>query len=395
MRMNEDTPQRKRDFQDLERRAKAKYDPPREVPKVPSELVLTPYQEQVLEKMTKYFRQQLGLNRNLVQTSEPKGILIIQGDAGAGKDFNLDVWAAAVGYEHVKIPCSFTMDPTDLTSEFRFDPKKGTYRVPSKFVQAIQKPGVLVNMVEINTLPPGLTKMLNTLFDYQRTLYITQGEDPESFEISDKPGKNSREIRVGKGTVIAGTMNYANYQGTRPLSLEFLSRSRVMDVDYPPYRVATDSSGKERRLGVEQTSIPAGMRDMKVRSDEAMILARQMESLRSLTPQEFGRLWDHVINQVAGNGADILDNSERRKAINQLNDVVRTANKMRQSYRAFQMNEPGAPVFEFVFSMRESDAIVKELSEGGSPKEAIAEVVLPKIADPTQKKMAQALIDSA
>lgn len=395
MKMNMDEKRRVDQLERLRQAAEAKFSLERKVPKLPTQLVLTPYQEQVLEKMTKYFRQQLGMDQNLVKTSEPQGILIIQGDAGAGKDFDLDVWAAMAGYEHEKIPCSFAMDPTDLTSEFRFDPKKGTYRVPSKFVQAIQRPGVMINLVEINTLPPGLTKMLNTVFDYQRTLYITQGEDVGSFEISENPIKNSRQVRVAEGTVFVGTMNYANYQGTRPLSQEFLSRSRVMDVDYPPYRVAKNGDGTEERLRVEQTSVSGGMSEMKIRPDEAMILARQMESLRSLTTEEFGRLWDHIVNKQAGNGADVLDKPERRKAIEQLNQVVAVANKMRQAYRAFQANESGAPVFEFVFSIRECQDIVKELAEGGATKTAIAEVVLPKIADPTQRKQAQAIISTA
>ena len=126
-----------------------------------------------------------------------------------------------------------------------------------------------------------------------------------------------------------------------------------------------------------------------------MILAKQVDSLRTLTSDEFSKLWDHKINREAGNGADMFDNPERSKAIEDLNQIVIIANKMRQAYRAYQTGEPGAEIFEFVFSLRESQDIVAELAESGSVKEAVAEVVLPKISNSAQKRLARAIIETS
>lgn len=391
MNMNED--KRKNQYENLKREAELRFNPRRHVPDIPDDLTISPSQERTLEKMSKLFRQQLGMDTNLVRIRKPKGITIIQGDAGAGKDFSIESFAAMTNREVVSVPCRFSMDPEDITSEYRFDPRRGTFRVPSQFAQALTKSGTIVNFIEINTMPPEVSKMLNSVFDFKRTLYFTQGSDPNSVEINDLG--IGQEIKVNNDVVFVGTMNPENYIGTRPLPQEFKSRARFMDVDYPPYRVAKNSQGEIERLPVEQTSTPSGYSEMKISPDEAMILAKQVPSLKSLTADEFMLLWDHKINKEAGNGADILDTAERGKPIEDINLVVKIANKMRQAYRAFQTNEPGADVFEFVFSIRESQDIVTELTEANSVKEAIKEVVLPKIADPEQRKRALDIIQTS
>lgn len=391
--MNMDDQQRQQKYELLRKKAEARFNPKRRVPELPDEMVLTPSQEKTLEKMTKLFRRQLGLNQSLVRERNPRGITIMQGDAGVGKDFSIEIFAAATNREIVSVPCRFSMDPEDITSEYRFNPKKGTFRVPSQFAQALSKPGTVVNFIEINTMPPEVSKMLNSVFDFKRTLYFTQGADPDSVELNlDGAGQ---EIKIDNDVIFIGTMNPENYIGTRPLPQEFKSRARFMDVDYPPYRVATNANGEETRFPVEQTSVPSEFTEMKILPDEAMILAKQVDTLKSLTSDEFKKLWDHKINKQAGNGADMFDNPERSKAIDNLNQVVKIANKMRQAYRSFQTNQPGAEVFEFVFSIRESQDIIAELVETGSVKTAVADVVLPKIPDAEQKKRALGIIQTS
>lgn len=391
--MNMDDQQRQQKYELLRKKAEARFNPKRRVPELPDEMVLTPSQEKTLEKMTKLFRRQLGLNQSLVRERNPRGITIMQGDAGVGKDFSIEIFAAATNREIVSVPCRFSMDPEDITSEYRFNPKKGTFRVPSQFAQALSKPGTIVNFIEINTMPPEVSKMLNSVFDFKRTLYFTQGADPDSVELNlDGAGQ---EIKIDNDVIFIGTMNPENYIGTRPLPQEFKSRARFMDVDYPPYRVAINANGEETRFPVEQTSVPNGFTEMKILPDEAMILAKQVDALKSLTSDEFKKLWDHKINKQAGNGADMFDNPERSKAIENLNQVVKIANKMRQAYRSFQTNQPGAEVFEFVFSIRESQDIIAELVETGSVKTAVADVVLPKIPDAEQKKRALDIIQTS
>lgn len=391
--MNMDDQQRQQKYELLRKKAEARFNPKRFVPEIPENMVLSPYQEKKLEEMTKLFRRQLGLNKNLIRERNPQGITIIQGDAGVGKDYAIDIFAAATNREIISVPCRFSMDAEDLTSEYRFNPKRGTFRVKSQFAQALTKPGTIINFIEINTMPPEVSKMLNPVFDFKRKLYFTQGDDPDSIELNvDGVGQ---EIKVDPSVIVVGTMNYENYLGTKRLPQEFKSRARFMDYDYPPYRVAKNSKGEEERLAVEQTSLPSGYTEMKISPDEAMILAKQVDTLKSLSSDEFKKLWDHKINKQAGNGADMFDNPERSKAIENLNQVVKIANKMRQAYRSFQTNQPGAEVFEFVFSIRESQDIIAELVETGSVKTAVADVVLPKIPDAEQKKRALDIIQTS
>jgi MoxR-like ATPase len=114
--------------------------------------------------------------------------------------------------------CNFQSEKEDITYAFKFDPNKGTYQIDSSFIEMLQTPGAVVVLDEINTLPPGVAKMLNPLLDYRRTLYLPDG----------------REIKAHPSVLIIGTMNPQNYLGVKPLSQEVKSRARILYVDYPP-----------------------------------------------------------------------------------------------------------------------------------------------------------------
>jgi MoxR-like ATPase len=44
----------------------------------------------------------------------------------------------------------------------------GTYRQPSELIRGIQTPGAIIFLDEVNTLKPGVTKLLNPLLDGRR-----------------------------------------------------------------------------------------------------------------------------------------------------------------------------------------------------------------------------------
>ncbi len=386
-------------YQKAKARAETHFNPKREVPPLSRELRMTEYTLEVLGNMARNLRAQLGLDKQLNRVRTPRGLLIMQGDAGVGKDFNIDAFGALTNYEVVNIPCRKTMDPEDLTSEFRFDPKKGTYRVPAKFAEALSKPGVIINLIEINAMPAEVTKMLNSVFDYRRTLYFTQGEDPDYVELNTNG--IGQKIEVHPDNLLIGTMNPENYIGTQPLAQEFKSRARVIEVDYQPYNVIEKVNGEYERVNVETQTVPSGkstegFTKVRKRPDEAFILAQRAEDLRTLNKEEFTKLWNHAVNGDAVNGGDIFATPERLQAISALDLLVRIANKVRQAYRAYQRNESN-DIVEFVFTQRETEEIIFDLEEFDqkSVKNAVKLVVLPKIGEYEQRQRVEQLIDAA
>ncbi|HID66519.1 MAG TPA: ATPase, partial [Aquificaceae bacterium] len=127
----------------------------------------TPWFVQNLEKFTSLVKEQLQFQ---------DGILILEGDAGVGKNFLVEVFSALTNRPLFIIPCNSKMEKEDITFVYEFDPKRGTKRVYSDLVKALKTPGAVVYLDEINTLPASLVKIFNPLFDYRRYLVLSYGE---------------------------------------------------------------------------------------------------------------------------------------------------------------------------------------------------------------------------
>jgi hypothetical protein len=250
-----------------------------------------------------------------------------------------------------------------LTYEFYYDPEKGTYKLPSKLLEALQTPGAIVLFDEINALKPGIAKLMNSLFDYRRRIYISEG------------GKD-REIMVDPTVLFIGTMNPQNYAGVNRLSPEVKSRARVADLDYPPFEVI--QGGRTH-----------------YRSDEAEMLAGYMENLSELKQDEFKLCWDYVINKNTSNGADRLIKADKSTEgdIHRIYDVIRVANRLREMYTAYQLGDSNEPM-DFPTSLREVTDIVMEMNHRQGIKRIIKRVIVPKIDDRRQKKIVEETIDA-
>ncbi|MCB0355281.1 MAG: AAA family ATPase, partial [Bdellovibrionales bacterium] len=283
------------------------------------------------------------------------GILILEGDAGTGKNVLVDIFSHFTNRETMTFSCNFQTEKEDLTYAFHFDPKKGTYAVDSRLIEMLQTPGSVIVLDEINTLPPGVTKMLNPLLDYRRTLYLPDG----------------REVKAHDSVVIVGTMNPQHYLGVKALSQEVISRSRVMNVDYPA----------EKRA--DGTWAPY----------EAEMLAKAFPRLQNFTHEEFERAWDFAINQKLDNEGDKLLDEATQADLKRLHRIVRSANRVREAYRAFHGGTSTDPL-EFVFSIREGTQIASELRYQEDALRAIQDVVLPKIADPQEKKRVKTILEN-
>lgn len=314
----------------------------RKVPQLNPSWVTTDATLDNLDRIAKVFRR---------QRERQRGILVLEGEAGTGKNVLLDVFAHHTKYEREMFACNFQTEKDDLTYAFRFDPVRGTYEVDSRLVERLQTPYSMIIFDEINTLPPGVLKMLNGLFDQRRTLFLHDG----------------REIKADPTVLLAAAMNPRNYIGTKELSKEVVSRARFMTITYPPFK-----SG--------EIYLP----------DEALMLSSEVPELEGLSIREFSSAWNAIVN---GTKAQHSLDEAAVKQIKNLHLVVKVANSCRDAYRNYQTQVSLDPV-EFVFCLRTTCDIAAELTADGNVRAAIEEIVLPKIPDFEEQQRIKLLVQN-
>lgn len=328
----------------------------RKVPEFSQFWRITPFLEEKFGEIAETLKMQLDHHR---------GILILQGEAGTGKNVIADMFGNLTNREIVTIACNENTTKEDMQFEFQYDPGRGTYKLPSKLVEALQTPGSVIVFDEINALKPGIAKLLNSLFDYRRRIYLSEG------------GK-THEIIVDPSIILLGTMNPQNYAGVNRLSPEVKSRARIIDIPYPPF--------EERKNG----------QGVYYRPDEAYMLASYAEGLGDLNRQEFTEVWDAVINKkhgaATGTAQALLSATpDFEIKVRNLYDVVRVANKLRTMYEAYQTGESTEPM-DFPTSLREVSDVVMELGYRKDVLDSVLRVIPPKIDDRRQRKLIEEAI---
>jgi hypothetical protein len=314
-------------------------------PKILSHWIINKHYEDYLQELCELLKFQRELQR---------GLTIIEGDAGTAKSAIVQMFCALTNRPMHTFACNGQTEKEDLTYIYQYDPAKGTYRLDSGFIEALQTPNAVVLLEEINSLPTPVAKMLNTLFDFKRELYLPDG----------------RIIKADPSVLIIGLQNPQSYAGVNKLSKEFLSRAIVMKMDYC----------KEKE---SSTYLPY----------EAEMYAKYRPCLADLNQQEFYALWNRVINTVPSDDGKKLTTPQREAEIKGLQRLISVANSARSAYRAYQ-NEESNESFEFIFSYREAE-VIAHLWDGTSRIEnMIARIVLPKITEAVERKAMEAMIKS-
>ncbi len=305
----------------------------------------TPWFIQNLEKFTSLVKEQLEYE---------EGILILEGDAGVGKNFLVEVFSALTGRPLFIVPCNSKMEKEDITFVYEFDPKRGTKRVYSDLVKALRTPGAVIYLDEINTLPPSLVKIFNPLFDYRRYLVLSYGE----------------VIKARPDVILVGGMNPQNYLGVSELPQDIKSRADVLYIDYPPFQ-------DERGFYYP---------------DEAIILKDYMEEVAPLSKEDFTHLWYLVVNDVRTVKGEDLRTPEREREVSLLFELLKIANEIRKAYRSYQTQQSEEPV-EFVFSIRDTIRCARRLKKYGDAKKTVIETVIPKISSPLEKEIVRSIVE--
>ena len=316
----------------------------RKVPELRSNWVITKHTVECLERIIRELNY---------QRESGQGIVILEGEAGTGKNVLIDLLAHLAKHERFLFACNYQTQKEDFTYEYAFTPQKGTYRVSAKLLEKVVTPYGFVAFDEINTLPPGVLKMLNPLLDERRTLFLADG----------------REITMDPTSYLVGFMNPRHYIGTQELSPEIVSRATFVPIPYPPLKRAV--GGKE-----------------VFAADEALMLSRSVRDLSGIAPEEFEKAWDVVIN--GANGASGIS-ADQERLMKGLHTIVKVANAVRTQYTNFQTNT-STQQMDFVFCLRTGASICRRLKPETNVVEAIKEVVLPKASSHDTKRNLELLI---
>jgi MoxR-like ATPase len=207
--------------------------------------------------------------------------MIVESEAGTGKNFKCDILGHLTNREVFDISCNEHMEKEDLL----FSPEinnDGTFRRPSKLVQGLQTPGAIIVLDEVNTLKPGVSKLLNPLLDGRR--YINDAQ----------LGK----VHAHPTVLIVGLMNPRYYRGTRELPQEQISRAIITSDEYSQS------------------------------SEEAFLISKYLDgALANLTSEEF----ENYRNQYVIKG-DTPNNKTVSNTFLDLDKVVKVAKKVREEY---------------------------------------------------------------
>ncbi|GAB6077520.1 AAA family ATPase [Hydrogenobaculum acidophilum] len=306
----------------------------------------TPWFVQNLSMLSKALNEQLKYN---------EGIVIIEGDAGVGKNFLIEVYSALTRRPLFIIPCHSKMEKEDITFVYEYDPKVGTKRTKSNLIKALETPNAIIFFDEINTLPTSLVKVFNPLFDYRRYMYLSYDSI----------------VKAEKNVLFVGAMNPQNYLGVSELPQDIKSRADILYIDYPPFE---DEKGFYY-------------------PDEAIILKDYMVGFEGLTKEDFIYLWYDKINGISHD--KIINTSEITiKNLYKIFELLKIASSIRKAYRDYQSGQSEEAI-DFVFSMRDTIRCARKLNESDNVKEVVKSTILPKVSNLFERKSVETLIDDA
>jgi len=281
------------------------------VPERDTHFKLTPYFEKKFAWFATLVNRQLGLGNNayledLVKNKkspeweklEAKGMTIIVGPRGTGKNKLVDFYCAETNRPLFRFACSPDKEERDLTYDVELSDGE-VVRIPTRILTAVTTPNAVLELDELNLLRPNVAKFFNSLFDGDRTVFL-----------------NDQVIKAAPGVVFIGLMNPAEYDGVEDLPETIDDRSNIMSMGYPPFREIDSNTNRE-----------------KFTHDEALILKENISPLKDLSDDQFRKVWDYAINGI---GAQVSLDATMVKIIKDLKNLVAIADRTRQVAEAYK-----------------------------------------------------------
>jgi hypothetical protein len=281
------------------------------VPEKDKNFKLTPYFEKKFAWFASLVNRQLGLGNNayleeLVRDMKApeweklsaKGMTVIVGQRGTGKNKLTDFYCAETNRPLFRYACSPDKEERDLTYDVELSDGE-VVRIPTRILTAVTTPNAVLELDELNLLRPNVAKFFNSLFDGDRAVFL-----------------NDQVIKAAPGVVFVGLMNPAEYDGVEDLPETIDDRSSIMTMGYPPFRELDPTTNRERFT-----------------HDEALILKENIHPLKSLSDEQFRKIWDYVVNGI---GAQVSLELNMLKIIYDLKNLVAIANRTRQVVEAYK-----------------------------------------------------------
>lgn len=307
------------------------------------------------------------------QEKAGRGLLIIEGEAGTGKNWMIDHIAHLTNRPVFRFTCDGSKETPELKYilEFVTDEKGSrTQRINSTIIEALQTEGAILELDEINTLRPDVAKSLNSLFDADRALYF---------------GEDDVKVRAARGVLIIGLMNPANYAGVNEVAETIADRARFLETDYPPY-YGEDEDG-----------------DPILLSDEAEMIYSYFPEFRGISQTEFRDMWHQIVNGKQSKSAQSLLNPSRQLRVVQLKMLINIASKVREAYRQYQEGL-NSNIVSYNFTLRKSVDCAIELADMDLPttegeaedrsRRVVSEVFVPQFKNEEEKKNIESIINA-
>jgi len=166
-------------------------------------------------------RLQGKLERMSVRREHSPQHLWLVGDAGTGKTSLVLEFAAITKSPTYKAPCSAMTEVSQWMGRTAFTPERGTYYIPSVFVEAVETEDAVVIFNDATRVEN--PKVLNPLMDICDETGATWCEEM------------GRDIRVAKGVVFFATSNEGwQYTGADEADVGLKDRFDVIPIPLPP-----------------------------------------------------------------------------------------------------------------------------------------------------------------
>ncbi|MBL8871494.1 MAG: AAA family ATPase [Planctomycetaceae bacterium] len=196
--------------------------------------------------------------RQLTLNVHRAGFLLLIGPSGCGKTEVVNLVAKAMKRNLHSFAFGAMTDPRPaLFGSNQYDPQRGTYFVPSRFLQAIQQPRAIIRLDEVNRCDSATQNCLFSLLDGQRSLDI------------DEDGS---VVHVHEQVSFFGTANVGmEYVGATKIDQALMDRADVIiRMDFPKCDI-------EAKLLVDRTRITQRDADVlvKIASEQRRLAAKQ------------------------------------------------------------------------------------------------------------------------
>lgn len=151
--------------------------------------------------------------------------VLLTGNPGCGKTFFGQAWARARGFQYHKVNCGAIRSPREWFGRWEFREGKGTVFVPSRFVEMIEQPSLII-LDELNRTTPDNHNPIMNILDGNREVYVDE---------------LNRYLTVHPQTLFIATANKGR-QHTGAYHMDFALEDRFQEIRLylPPEPVIAD-----------------------------------------------------------------------------------------------------------------------------------------------------------